>query len=368
MRKRPAALRPKSGFTLPDEDGLPDAAEAARALIPLHATPEAREHLNRAARAYDRGDGRAGDTHMSAAYAAEPVAGIPGETADAGLASITTAIELAQAREYARVMEDAGPRGKTTEQRLAAAYDRIGRGTYTPQGGGFELASPAASAAGRALAAQRWTPAGDDAALTGMPNCGPSDEYGHCMDRHHSPDCGSLADPALVTPDLRAVMHEMAWSPLRDADGRAWENQFGTPFNLNQLIEAKTGVRTVPTGDLFEDGQGSRQLFQPALRGRYGDLDGGEDDGIALPDVSPLAAALGLATPSAASRRESARAQVARARAAVSSPVRDGDGESMADRRERMRTDFAAVQLSNTWNGSLPTFTRGQRMTRLRWP
>lgn len=85
--------------------------------------------------------------------------------------------------------EDAAPKPRSAEARLANALGRISRGTYQPAGT-IEFSSP--SSAARELARARWG-AQQPGPVTGRPNCGASDDLGYCINASHDLDCGSIA-------------------------------------------------------------------------------------------------------------------------------------------------------------------------------
>ncbi len=277
-----------------------------------------------------------------------------------GLADLTGAIELAAAAEAARIAEDALPRARGTEDRLAQCYDRIARGTFTP---GREAVALGLAGGPGGLALAGWP-----AALDSEPNCGPSDEFGYCMEAYHSADCGSLADP-----ELSAALAEMgalgtlATAPWSGSDGRFWLNQAALPMDRTQVLEAATGQKLTPVHDPF--GTDGRELIAAERQVRFGDPDDPEDRSADMPGGTLAAARgyaerLGLASPDPAREREryAAYADEMHARTALRTfGRRHADaGESTRERAERMSADVYPVSYGDgPVAGSQPVYAAG---------
>jgi len=217
---------------------------------------------------------------------------------------------------------------------MTAALDRVRRGTLTPAGParlGLDFSS---------------VPGG----VTGQATCGPADEFGYCREQFHDATCGSYAGNdvalALIGEDLYL---DRAASPWADANGRMWNNQYGLPMDLTQVMESVSGQRLANTrGDLFEDGHGQREAFRAQVSRVWADPDdpdGGWADEIPA-DVSGLASAVlaqaGIRTESAEAKRARLRADPRRQLMQAAIARQTGTTETMRERAERVRE--AAVQ------------------------
>jgi hypothetical protein len=263
---------------------------------------------------------------------------------EAALAEFGRAWDLANEAELVRQAEDAEPLAVRSEDRLTVALGRIGRGTFTPQGPhAYGLASPGYGT------------------VTGEPTCGVADDLGYCMERFHSPGCGSAATPD-ITEALRPELEMRAMRPHLGEDGQPWlDRQFGAPMTLTDHIEAASGIRL---GDVspFETGRTRREVAAVQRPQVFGDPD--DPDAMPLPvaastarTAAALAAQGGIATTAdhaeqrAAWRREHDR-QAARYR-----PPRHAD---YAESSNPMHRETGLAQFGDEpWNGSLPVYSRG---------
>jgi hypothetical protein len=321
--------------------------DLARSAIDYGQAPDARDNGLPSAGGYELADGYGDD-----------------------LREIDLAVNAQMDREMTRVAEDGAEAGRRggTEVRLGRAYDRIAAGTYTP-GGAFEMASP--TEAGRQLAALRWRQNQADPVTGGHP-CGHVDETGRCGARYHEMGCPGLATPDIaeaVRPQMRAITA----APVIDAHGRTWSNQYGTPLDITQAVEAASGQRLVnldPGG--FESGHGSRDVFTAARQARYGDYDDPDDAGADMPRTTrALASAaltqMGVTVPDATRERDQART---RRDAQVASHVQRGRLPERADqrwdtgtRRERLHQPVTPAQLRQVEEpldglpGAVPMYT-----------
>jgi hypothetical protein len=254
---------------------------------------------------------------------------------DYGLAGYSRYIGLSNQvfdREAARHAEDAAPLPARSEDRLSAAMARVARRTYTPQG---EYAWGLANEPGRA------------GPVTGAPNCGASDDLGHCIERYHSAGCGSTADPetALALAASDAYIERTA-TPWADARGRTWESQYGgEPMDLVQHLESATGIR-LASPDPFDPNAGRRETFRAQRQDRFGDPDDDRDPGFAVPAATRATAAAfarqqGLDGADVRSeraryrgRREEMLAEAGRRNRHLRNP--DYSGETSRDRAERL--------------------------------
>lgn len=254
--------------------------------------------------------------------------------------------------------DNAVPVPSRTEARLAYLLGRLGRGTYEPSS--ITLASP--STAARELARHRWQ-ATQPGPVTHQPNCGASDEFGHCIEPYHSAGCGSVAstDVAEALRDSGAYAR-LAADPFTDQPGRVWDDQHGQPMTLRGHVEASIGQR-LGDGAAFETGTGPRELTTPKPWPMLRDPDDPDDPGQPLPDVSRYAAAMGITAPSAAAERS--RFAARRAQAISDAVLRGGGrvhadrGETVRERNERLHQPVQPRQVGDTWNGSLPAYEAG---------
>ena len=265
---------------------------------------------------------------------------------EAALAEFSRTFELANEIELTRQAEDAEPLAVRTEDRIATALGRIGRGTFTPQGYAVrEFASPGYGT------------------VTGEQTCGVSDDLGYCMERFHAPGCGSAATPD-ITEALRPELEMRAHRPHLAEDGEPWiDARFGSPMTLTDHIEAATGVR-LGDASLWESHRGQRrELVTPARPQVFGDPDDPDGMPLGVPaatarTAAALAAQGGIETTAdhagqrAAWRREHDR-QAARHR-----PPRHPD--YAADLSNPMPRERGLARFGDEpWNGSLPVYSRG---------
>jgi hypothetical protein len=267
---------------------------------------------------------------------------------DLANAAMQQELDLAGAemqQEAIRAAEDAAPlpRSASTEDRLATAYGRIGRGTYGHRM--TELANPA----GATLA---------QGGVTGQATCGVADDLGYCMSPHHDAGCGSYAGPD-VSEALRDVgaYAERASRPWLDSHGRIWHDQAtGSQMTLLDHVEAATGER-LGDASLFESGHGRRPLATPEREARWGDPDDPRHPGRDLHGARSLTQQLGLdGGPDPARERARVLADPRRAQALLSVKARTGDGntETARERGERLRQSRQARAFDNHGIDYLP--------------
>lgn len=277
------------------------------------------------------------DTDIDAVIAAS----LPQDYGYAELAEFSRTFDLANEIELVRQAEDAEPPAPRTEDRIATALARIEAGTFTPRIYGF--ASPG------------------EGTVTGMPTCGPADEYGYCMNRHHAIGCGSTAD-TFVAELLRPQMADLAQRPHLDEYGLPWiDAEFGSAMTLTDHIEAATGIRL---GDAAPYAvRPRRELITAARPQVYGDPD--DPDAVPLPfpedtmaTAAALAAQAGIQTPADAQAQRAAwvyenTRQTARIRPPQHPDYR-ADLSNPAPRETRL-AQFG----DEPWNGSLPVYMAG---------
>jgi hypothetical protein len=261
-----------------------------------------------------------------------------------------------------RTRKEAAARARalSAEDKLARAYQQIGRGTYS-RTGALEFSSP--SAAARQLAEHRWG-VRQPGTVTGRPACGSVDDLGYCRETAHDVDCGSIASTE-IGETLRdsGAYARLASQPWADQHGRTWADQFGRPVTLTGHVEAATGER-LGHGVQFETGAGRPDVVSPQRQARFGDpsADPGEDPGGGVP---PETAAVAAAYFQQAEgnlpglfgrdvRRERERFTEHATEAAVNAALSgsgsgrlrhpDYGSESPGERRERIHAQRGAVQ------------------------
>jgi tetratricopeptide (TPR) repeat protein len=254
------------------------------------------------------------------------------------------ALELARAtRQEAQAAEAARPPSRNAYDRVQDAYRRVGQGTYV-----MDFATPG-SQAGRDLAAARWASQRGMGGTTGSPTCGPSDPYGYCIERYHAPGCGSSADPAIMSDELRGLMSARTSSPLIDSNGRTgWQTSEGRPAGLSDYIETMTGVPSRQPG-LFES-QRRRQPVSIERQQYLGDPDTGT--GTPMPRTTQdaardIASQLGLSQPTASGTRQQARDRqaVLAERFRGRTPVSRDQQWDTGSRQARVRAEHPAPRL-----------------------
>jgi hypothetical protein len=284
-------------------------------------------------------------TDMRGALGARPQPRQPDDTQLATLAGIQRSIELSSAMDELRVLEDAEPLPRLSEDRLAHLLGRIGFGSYTPSDTGHP------------------SHAGHPSAVTVQANCGPSDEYGYCQARYHTAHCGSLstAEMAEVTRDgLRSA----AYQPMTGPGGVPFTDQHGQAVTLAGAVEASMGER-IGREHVFE-GHARRELVSIQRQVVLGDQDDPGGD-MPMPDetrrtAAALASHLGLTSANPARGRELARAQ--RDRVIAAQHLRSGGrrhpdlGESPQERAARVSKPGTGplVMTEPGVSGLLPTY------------
>ena len=150
------------------------------------------------------------------------------------------ALELAHQQAAIREAEDAArlARRRTgtsvTEDRLSAAMARIGHGTYTPGTGQRALgfANSATDAVDRAAEqAGGWDYSICDCTEDGVP----------AMTRYHTLGCAAaeLTPDIMGTAAVRDDPMRRAVQPAEDARGHVFEDQYGIPAGMTELLQAQ---------------------------------------------------------------------------------------------------------------------------------
>jgi hypothetical protein len=209
-------------------------------------------------------------------------------------------------------------------------------------------------------------------ALASIPRlCGSADQFGRCREKFHSAACSHNTEGtgALSTPEgmqaWRTVLQRRAALPLADSNGRGWRTHWGEIATLGDHAEALTGVRRRTEG-LFEHGPATPGNPRPETTATIQRQPGFSRGTQAT--AQALAAQAGLATSADSTRQRRAwqdehQRRVADRAVRTRAPSHPDLGESMRERRERMRQP---VQLSNAHHdhellhGELPVFTYGQ--------
>jgi hypothetical protein len=262
---------------------------------------------------------------------------------------LSHAYDYATAREMVRASQSAARPARTTEVRLANAYQRILEGTYVPATLQFDFAAP--SEAGRALAQVRWQQANAE----GNGNCGSADAYGRCAEPYHDASCSSLSDtPTATVYKDSGLYDETAGQPFEDSRGQTWLSQHGEAMTLLDHVEAATGIKV---GDgLWSTGTSQRETIVAQRVLRWGDPDDPDAASPELPEDSRVSALIAgtdmhLTDPQeeayAARDRYAQRRAAALAQMSIRNGFRPGHsdyfGETPGQRAERIkgRTPFA---------------------------
>jgi hypothetical protein len=269
------------------------------------------------------------------------------------LAGIQRHIDLSNALDELRVLEDAEPLPRLAEDRLSHLLGRVGRGSYTPQ------PQPG-------YAPAHHLDPGHPGPVTTLPNCGPSDPVGgYCMNRQHRAGCGSLST-AEMAEAVKAPLRGAAYQPMVDQFGQPYQDQFGQAVTLRGAVEASMGER-IGREHVFE-GHPRRELVSIQRHVVVGDADDPDGD-LPMPDATrrtaaALASHLGLASANPARGRALAREQRDRVieaqRLARGGRRALGTGETMQERAARVSKPPVGelVKVEDGVSGSLPVFRR----------
>ena len=183
--------------------------------------------------------------------------------------------EQRQAEDAARPMRRRGGTSGVSEDRLAYALDRIGRGSYMPT-----------------QAHRNMGLANDDSPGSHSQgcSCGATGGNGQTVSRFHTAGCeDAMSGDEQAEYRTSGIYGEIAAKPFKDANGTTWRDQNGQPMTATDHFEQATGQRVTRTP--------FNGLNRPELSRADTDYDGG---------ARALAAQLGLGDHRAA-REESRR-------------------------------------------------------------